>query len=64
MKNKMKNPIDDVVYKIAVKRAEVIEGALKEITPKWYQWCIKKGGPFRWFARKVVKVIIVQESLK
>jgi hypothetical protein len=56
--------LKDLTYKIAVKRAEVFDKAFEEITPKWYQWCIKRGGLFRWFAKKVVYVIIVQESLK
>ena len=35
---------------------------IRSITPKWWRWCIKKGGIFRWAASKFIKVIIVEKT--
>ena len=47
---------------IYLREAELQEDFIKQITPKWWQWCILRGGILKWIASKLIKIIVVERK--
>ncbi len=54
------NILNDIARTVAFREAQRQEDFIKHITPRWWQWCVEKGGIFRWFAKSVIKIVVVE----
>lgn len=54
--------VNQYTMRMGIELAGYLDDYVKKVTPKWYQWCILRGGVFKWIALKLIKVIIVSKS--